>query len=1152
MSRRLSILLIASGCLLQAQEYRSTITGRITDPSGAAVANVKIVATKNDTNTLATTVSGPEGFYTIPQLLPGTYELTAEAAGFKKQKRPGIELASNTRVGVDLQLTLGNVTESVTVTDSTPLLNTVSASAGQSIDTREVQNLPINGRAPMDLVVLGYGVVNTGVRDQNRPYENGGFSDFAMGGGVSGANEVLLDGVPNIGTLGTTGRRAAFSPSADSVSEVKVEVFNVDAAYGGAGGGTVEVVTKGGTNRIHGSASEFNQVSRLAATPFFTNQAGSTKTVSRQNTWGVTAGGPLYIPKVFNGRDKLFWFFSYEGHKNSEPAPTFTTVPTAEERNGDFSALLRVPVTGASYTIYDPASARLSGGSVVRTAFQNNVIPQARLTSPLAKNYLSYVGMPNNTFNVKPDGTNNYFVGLTTNNAYTSYSGRMDANIGNKNKLSGSVHESLWQQTSGDLFSNIALGEHAFRALWGANLDDVHTFTPTLVGNLRAGYNRYRAYYAQNSDGFDPTKLGFPSYIAANATKLLMPQFSFSDGFLTANPVTNLHMVDQPYNTYQLFGSLTKILGTHTVKFGAEHRVMDFSNISWSGSTGNYTFDSTWVKANNGAAAGQPLGGSIAAFLLDLPSSGSYAVNTASKNDSLYEVAFLQDDWHLRSNLTVNAGLRYEYNSPTRERWDRQVIGFAAAAANSASAAAQTAYGKAPLAQLPASQFSATGGLNFASSSNRDPSSTSKKSFSPRLGISWTPTALHNKTVIRSGVGFFDYVYGPILPQQPGFSSTTTYVATNDSFLTPATTLSNPFPTGILRPVGAAQGVNTNLGQSVTFLNPNLARQYSLRWTVDVQHQIAKDLVLQVGYVGNHSVHLTTSYNFGSLPAQYLSRSAVRDNDNITALSKTVANPFAGLLPGTTLNGATAASNLLKPFPEFTGVTESNMNNGGSYFHELAIGLNKRMSHGFLVALNYSHSRLMESISYLNAGSLALEKRVSAGDRPNNVTLSMLYQLPFGRGKRFASGANGFLNTVIGNWNVSSLYNFHSGAPAAWGNLLYLGGDLQYNPRNVNRAFDTTRFNTVSAQQLSQNFRTFPTQFNNLRVDGTNNWNVAVSKEFSLWEKAKLHFRADAYNLANHALFAAPNLTATSGAFGSISSQTNTPRLIQGSLRLTF
>ena len=389
--------------------------------------------------------------------------------------------------------------------------------------------------------------------------------------------------------------------------------------------------------------------------------------------------------------------------------------------------------------------------------------------------------------------------------------------------------------------------------------------------------------------------------------------------------------------------------------------------------------------------------------------------------------------------------------------------------------------------------------------------------------------------------------------QQPGFSFTNTYVATNDSFLTPATTLSNPYPSGLKQPPGASQGVNTNLGQSITYLNPDLARQYSVRWTLDVQHQITKDTTLEVGYVGNHSVHLTTAYNFGSLPSQYLSRLQARDTATINALGALVANPFAGLLPGTSSNGSTiSVSNLLRPYPEFSGVTMNDMNNGGSYFHQLAVRFSKRMSKGLLVSANFSHSRLMEAVTYPNGGDLTLEKRVSAWDRPNNFSISALYQLPFGRGKRFLSGAHGIANVIVGDWAVSTLYTFHSGAPVAWGNMIYYGGDLNYDPRNVSHAFDTTRFNTVSAQQLASNYRTFPTQFNNLRLDATNNLNLSVTKDFAIREKVKLQFRADSFNVCNHVLFDTPNVTPTSGAFGTITNQTNTPRVIQGALRLTF
>jgi len=1150
MLRRFFFVMLSCACGLFAQEYRSTLTGHITDPSGSGVPNVKVTAVKVDTNSKFPTVTGPEGFYTIPQLPPGVYQVTAEVAGFKTYVQSGIELASDVRIAVDIQLAIGNTSDSVTVTADAPPLNTVSASAGQSITTREVENLPINGRAPMDLAVMAYGVVNTGVRDQNRPYENSGFSNMGMGGAAAGANEVLLDGVPNLGTLGNAttqnDRRAGFSPPVDAVSEVKVDVLNVDAAYGGSGGGTVQVITKGGGNGLHGSLSEFNQVSNFTATPFFTNAAGGHKTNFRQNQWGVTAGGPVVIPKVYNGKDKLFWFFTYEGHKNSEPAPTYTTVPTAAERKGDFSELLKI---NSSYALYDPNTAVLSGSTVTRQVFPSNIIPSNRL-NPIAQNYLTYIGLPN--IQGKADGTNNYFAGLTTNNSYSAFSGRMDANLSNVNKLTLSGRESFWIQKSGNIFNNIALGENGMRSIYGAMVDDVHTFSPTTVANLRVGFNRYRAYYEQNSFGYDPTQLGFPSYISSNATQLLMPQFSFSDGFLVANPATNLHMSDQPYNTYQLFGSVTRIAGRHSLKFGGEYRILDFSNFAWSGSTGSYTFDNTWVRANS-TAAGAPLGGAMAAFLLGLPTSGNYTINTASKSDSKYEVLFVQDDWHLRPNLVINAGLRWEYNSPTTERWNRQIVGFDSAASNQVTAPARAAYAKAPISQLPVSQFNPVGGVIFATPDNRQPTSTPKTAFSPRFGISWTPAALHNRTVFRAGVGIFDYVYGVIQPQQPGFSYTNTFVATNNSYVSPAATLSNPFPSGLQQPPGSSQGINTNLGQSITYLNPDLGRQYSLRWTFDVQHQLTRDTTVEVGYIGNHSVHLATNYNFGSLPAQYLSTSLVRDNNTINALGAVVTNPFSGLLPGTSLNGSTiATSNLLRPYPEFTGVTMQNMSNGGSYFHQLAAKISRRMSQGLLLTVDYSHSRLMEAVSYLNGGDFTLEKRASTYDRPNNFAVSGLYQLPFGRGRHFGSGASGFVNVLIGDWSVSSGYTFHSGAPVAWGNMLYYGGDLQYDARNVNHAFDTTRFNTVSAQQLSQNYRYFPSQFNNIRVDTTNNLNLTVLKDFVLREKIKLQFRADSFNLCNHALFAAPSVTPTSTAFGVISSTTNTPRIIQFALRLTF
>jgi hypothetical protein len=327
-----------------------------------------------------------------------------------------------------------------------------------------------------------------------------------------------------------------------------------------------------------------------------------------------------------------------------------------------------------------------------------------------------------------------------------------------------------------------------------------------------------------------------------------------------------------------------------------------------------------------------------------------------------------------------------------------------------------------------------------------------------------------------------------------------------------------------------------------------------LRWNFDVQQQLSTNMTLEVAYIGNHAVHLTTSYNYDSLPAQYLSRQPFRDTATINALSAIVTNPFSNLIPGQTLNGSTTSvSSLLTPFPEFTGVTESNMNNGDSYFNQLAIKLQKRLSSGLQVFVNFSHSRLMANSTYLNGGSLALAKAVAADDRPNYLVIAGIYDLPVGKGKAYLSNAPRAVMFVLGNWQVGGEYTYFQGAPLSFGNDIYNGAPLNYNASNPNGAtFNTAAFNTTSSQQLSNNYRTFPALFNNLRIDSMNNINLNLTKSFVIHENLKVQFRAESYNLCNRPLFESPNMTVTATTFGYITSTTNSPRAIQIALRVTF
>jgi hypothetical protein len=1137
----LSLLLMAAS--LSAQEFRGTLMGRVSDPSGAAVPNAKVTVIKTDTNTRSETVSGPEGSYTAPFLAPGRYEVIAEAPGFKKYVHSGIEVGTNQRVAEDIRLEVGSAAEAITVTAEAPLLNIVTASSGQVITTREVENLPMNGNTPLALARNALGVIpkQKHLLNEVKPYDTGSAVDISLGGANAGSNEYLLDGVPN---MSSASRQGAFSPPMDAVDEVKIELYQADAAYGDTLGGTVNITTKSGTNQFHGSAYEFNQTSALSANQFFLNAAGQQQPVTRSNQYGGTFGGPVRIPKVLNGTDKLFFFFAYEGFKDSSPGMTTTAVPTAAERNGDFSALLAL---GPSFQLYDPATATLSGTRIARQTFGGNLVPASRINS-LAKNYLQYFPQPNQPG--KADGENNYVVPSPSINDFASWIGRTDASIGSRDKLFFNMHMSSYTSATADIFHNLATGQYSGMDIWGGVLDDVHVFSPTLLLDTRLGFTRsYSSSYIKSA-GFDPTQLGFPSYMAAYSLRTAMPRIAFSDAYagLSTTPGSV-----SPFTSLQWFTSVTKVLGRHTLKAGFDFRRYDANSLNPGYSAGTFTFGTNWITAGTGAAA-PAFGGSMASFLVGLPTAGQFDVNTAYAYRSYLYGYFLQNDWRVKPNLTINAGIRFEHETPLVERYNRIVAGFNPAAANAVSQAAATAYAKSPIPQLSASSFSALGGLFYASGSQRSGYSLPAFFPSPRLGLSWTPRALNKKTVFRGGFGIFNNSIGAYLTgPTTGFSQTTTLVPTNDSYVTPYATLSSPYPAGILTPVGSTSGVNSNLGNTISFYTSNITNPYSVRWSFDVQQQIGKDMMLQVGYIGNKQVHGTLGNAISSTPLlPLLSRSPVRDQATINALAAVVPNPFAGLLTGTSLNGSTiSVATLLQAFPEFSSVTQSNSNPGWGTFNELSVMFQKRFSKGVQATVNYQHSRQLASYQ-LNAGDSHLSYGPTSGDYTDHFVITGSYDLPFGRGKKLLGAANKALDLVAGGWVLNSIYTWESGGALSWGNVIYYGGDLKMQPRNLAQSFDVTRFERASASQLSSNYRTFPTMFNNLRSDAANNVDLSLLKNFHITERVVAQFRFETFNSFNRTQFAAPNLTPTSAAFGTINSQANTPRSVQMGLKLRF
>jgi hypothetical protein len=1156
---------------LLSQEFRGTITGIITDPSGAPVAGANVTATEKSTQTKVQTVTDSAGQYTAPFLLPGAYDIEARFEGFKEYTRKGVNLGAGDRVAIDIRLEVGSSSQSVEVTADAPLINAENASVGQAITTKEVENLPLNGGTPLVLASLSIGVLATGQPSLIHPFDSGGAAGWSIGGTASQTNEILINGSPDA----TWDGRLAYSPPRDAVQEVRVKAFDSDAAFGHTGGGTLNQVLKSGTNQFHGTLSEANQPNTLAANNYFNNKAGLGNPVTHYNQYGATVGGPVVLPKILNGRDKLFFFFAWESLKDAQPNTTFLSVPTAAERTGDFSALLKVNNT---YQLYNPYAATLSGTTITRQPYPNNIIPSSQL-NPVALAMLKYYPLPNISTG-RSDGFNNYGNTTNTTDDYNNELGRIDYNMSQRNRIFMDIRRTGYLQSKNNYFGNLATGSLLTRDNWGSSFDDVFTVNATNVVDLRLNFTRMAETHPSPSAGFDPTSLGLPSYLTSNSQYPQLPYVTFASnsGFqaLGTNGANKL-----PSQSAQLFATWITLHGPHSVRFGLDVRQYNLNVSSYGNSVGNFAFTAnSWVRSGSGASSTVVLGQDFAEFLLGLPTGGQYDVNASGAFYQHYLAGFVQDDWRVNKNLTINAGVRFDHDGPFNEKYGRTVNGFDTTSQSPLAAAAQVAYALHPISQLSPANFSVLGGLLYPGKGSTSIFNTTSHLVSPRFGAAWTPERLHGKTVLRAGFGIFvspitianlspsgAYSTNPLLTQE-GFSQTTQLVPTGNNYLTPSATISNPFPTGIASPVGSAQGLGTFAGQTVAFLNPDMKNPYSMRWNFGIQQQLTKDTALEVVYMGNHGVHLpVTATQLNGIPRQFLSTQGTRDQNVITALTATATNPFAGL--ATSQNTAsTTVAQLLARYPQFpvgsgsfsTGVIEDNANAGSSYYESLNVRISKRFSNGLSLVGNYIHSRLMERIAYVNDTDSQLEKRVSPFDHPNRFVTAVSYELPFGKGRRFDLHSR-WADLAVGGWLVNSIYTYQTGAPITWlngstsspGDYIYFGGAVALNNRETNTAaFNTSVFDTKSTEQLQYHIRTFSTTFGNLRQDGINQLDVSALKRFAITERMRFELRAEAYNMVNHPTFAAPNTTATNSQFGLITAQSNRPRTMMFGARFVF
>jgi Carboxypeptidase regulatory-like domain/TonB dependent receptor len=1155
-----------------AQEFRGTISGTVKDPTGAVVREAQVTITETTTATVNRTKTDSAGQYVVPFLQPGTYQIFVESSGFKKEVRDGITLQANEHPLIDLTLQIGSAAETVSVTADAPLIDTANASVGQVISTKEVEDLPVNGRTPITLVELAVGVVPTSQPSQIHPFDNSGASSWSIGGTPAQASEVLLDGSPDTTWQGDV----AYNPPQGVVKELSISVSDTDASFGHTIGGVMNQITMSGTNRFHGSVYEFH-VLPLAANSYFNKRNGLTLPAQEFDQYGLTVGGPVWIPKVFDGRNKLFWYFGYESLPDSTPSTSTQTIPTDAERNGDFSALLPLGCpsgyqtpgdpsvcTGGKanpYQLYNPFTATLSGSTVTRKPIPNNILTNAGPLSAVALAYLKFYPEPNAT-NPNPDGENNYISNSPAVDTFNSEFYRADWNMSDRSHILAEFHRNHRTNHKNDIFNNGASGQSSTRLNLGSTVDEVYTVNNTTILNARVNW----LYYDEETfkgGPFTPETVGFPSYMTAASSypqlPLVAPGYT-SLGFASASK--------DPSTIYGVFGDVVKILGRNTLKFGVDARQYRVDVINYAAAAGSFSYASSFVQSSSSGSA-PTFGGPEASFLLGLPTSGSFFTPATANFHANYLAFFAQNDWRVTDHFTVNIGLRYDHQSPFEDKLSRVVNGFNPTAVNSASAAASAAFAANPISQVPAASFNTLGGLVFPDTQkNGAQYQTISHWVSPRIGVSYNPSFLNQHMVLRGGFSMFvlpsnldtlstlDVPGSSVILNQEGYSSTTSYVATNNNFLTTANTMASPFPTGFVAAVGSSLGASTNLGQSISYYAPTLRDPYALRWNLGAQYAITPNLLVELDYIGDHAVHQPiASTPLDYIPQRLLSTLPIRDPVLVPAYNATTKNPFAGLLPGTSINGSTVAvSQLLMTYPQFTGITEQNVTEGGSVYHNGSIRIEKRSSHGVSITANYSFSKLIEAMQYLNPGDAKLARIVSPYDHKQHFAMGATYEFPIGTGK-LIDIHSGVWNSIVGGFKINSVYSFQTGSPLFFSaDLVTTGQPITSATRvTTGKALNTAAFDTVSADQFSFHLRTLPLTFGNVRTDGINQVDSSMLKDFHFREGMYAQFRFEVFNTLNHASFSAPAVSsATSSSFGAITSQANTSRTIQFGGRLVF
>jgi hypothetical protein len=1201
----LALMLISAG---HGQETRSAIFGRVTDQQNSAIPGVSVVVVNPNTNTAVTLTTNDTGYYEANLLIAGTYRITAEKAGFRKLIRSGIVLPISAKVEINLALQLGEVTDSVSVTAEVPLVDTSSeVSAGRVMDTREVLDLPTFNNSPLMLIKLTPGVEASNNRRYNGVNALGGTNE-AHNVGAVGGNDWSIDGVPDMGN----GYQAAYLPYSTTISEYKVATENFDASVGHSSGIAIAIMTKAGTNAFHGDLTEQYWNNRWNGARFFVKQAyyrsiaaaeaagnhalaeqirsTPTNPAGHANTYAATIGGPVTIPKLVNGKNKLFFFFSFDGFIDRKPTEnTFNhTVPTAAERTGDFGDLLAV--SSAKYQLYDPLTVRADPsrpGHYLRDPIPGNIIPANRIINPAYKTYTAFEPVPNSppaSANLEP--LNNYLdPGEPYNWSYSAISNRFDYQPSEEHRFFGrwswlkyrEDRQDWTYQTKRGLMTN-----GVNRNNLGATVNWVYTPNPSMVVDVSAGGNN-------NLEGniltpvalsYTPSSVGLPAYLDAKAGAAhALPIMSFSGYDTLGQSVPSWGH----YEIFSLRSNVSYVRGKHTLRAGIDMRDHRRAGGDPGVTSGSFSFSNAFTCQQDDCLTAGSIGHSWAAFIMGLPASSSEATNATFALSNPYIGSYAQDNWRITSKLSITAGLRFEYEFGLQERYNRMIAGFVPTAALPIASLAQAAYARAPIPELPASAFSVTGGSLYSglgAVGSRFPAG--QFMLLPRIGFAYEITP---RMTVRGGYGiYYDTLNAQNqAPDQSGFSQTTTVPSTNDFGQTwisgnprnGISPLTDPFPlradgTHFDPPVGSALGLLARAGSGWTFLDPSFQRAREQRWRLEIQGQFGEKSVLSVAYAGMYASHIRLTRKLDILPAQYWNFGNTRNDALATNLNQNVTNPFyianfASLQSSApTLYQALASrsfftsptirkSQLLRPYSQMNGLSETG-GYGETRGESVEVVFTRRFAQGFRVNANFTGLDERDRDYYANEFDPSPSWELSNNGTPWRFAVTGIWELPFGRTRWLAK--TGVWNALLGGWQVAAAYEVQPGPLLNWGNLFFDG-----DPNSIcdgwsktpDHWFNTAGFVTAAAQQpASFQARVFPKRIGSCRADGLNRLDANIQRNFRIREGFTFQLRMDALDALNRSQLDVPNLDPTSTNFGRVTnntSSTNRFLLIQGRIR---